>query len=159
MNTATIPAVRRSVTVATTQEHAFRVFTESFQTWWPRDYHIGTADPAEFVMEPTTGGRWYEKGVDGSQCDWGRVVTWEPPGLLVLAWQIDGHWAYDPDPSHASEIEVRFTAEGPGQTRVDLEHRLIERVGDTAQALAEGVGAPTGWTGLLEKFAAAATTG
>ena len=82
----TTPALRGTVTVGLPVDQAFRLFTDSFGTWWPPQYHIGQADLATAILEPHEGGRWYEQGVDGSQCDWGRVVTWEPPGLLVLAW-------------------------------------------------------------------------
>jgi uncharacterized protein YndB with AHSA1/START domain len=151
-STSTIPAIRRSVTVGAPVERAFRVFTESFNSWWPATHHIGQADLAEAVLEPREGGRWYERGVDGSECDWGRVLAWEPPHRLVLSWQIDGEWQYDPDAGHAGEIEVRFTAEGPGQTVVELEHRRLERLAQ-AQALSDSVGGAGGWGGVLKLFA------
>jgi uncharacterized protein YndB with AHSA1/START domain len=109
-NPAPIPDLHGTVTAAVPIDHAFRVFTGSIGSWWPAAYHIGQAEMAEAVLEPWVGGRWYERGVDGSECDWGRVLTWEPPNRLVVTWQIDGQWRYDPDPAHASEIEVRFTA-------------------------------------------------
>ena len=108
------------------------------------------------ILEPHEGGRWYERGADGSECDWGRVLVWEPPHRLVVTWQINGQWQYDPDPEHASEIEVRFTADGPGQTIVELEHRLLERLVD-GQALHDGISGGGGWISLLERFAKAAT--
>jgi uncharacterized protein YndB with AHSA1/START domain len=111
----TIPAIRGTVTVAAPVERAFQVFTDSFGTWWPAEYHIGQADMAAAILEPRAGGRWYERGVDGGECDWGRVLAWEPPHRLVVTWQINGQWQYDPDPAHASEIEVRFTADGPSR--------------------------------------------
>jgi uncharacterized protein YndB with AHSA1/START domain len=157
MTTATIPAVRRSVTVSVPVERAFRVFTESFNSWWPGDYHIGRADLAEAVLEQRADGRWYERGVDGTECDWGRVLVWDPPHRLVLTWQINGQWQYDPDPAHASEIELRFTAEGPRQTRVDLEHRLLERLAG-GRDLHTALDSPTGWTGVLARFAEAAAS-
>ena len=94
---------------------------------------------ATAILEPHEGGRWYEQGTDHSQCDWGRVLVWEPPHRLVVTWQINGHWQYDPDPTHASEIEVRFRADGPDQTTVTLEHRHLERLVD-GQALRDGDG-------------------
>jgi uncharacterized protein YndB with AHSA1/START domain len=151
---ATTPPLRGTVTVAVPVEQAFRVFTDSFTTWWPAEYHIGQVDMAEAVLEPREGGRWYERGVDGSQCDWGRVLAWEPPHRLVVTWQINGQWRYDPDPDHASEIEVRFTADGPARTMVELEHRLLERLigGQTIHDTIRGGG---GWTAVLEQFAKA----
>jgi uncharacterized protein YndB with AHSA1/START domain len=150
-----IPPIQGTVTVGVPVERAFRVFTDSFTTWWPPEFHIGQADMAEAILEPRAGGRWYERGVDGSECDWGRVLAWEPPHRMVVTWQINGEWQYDPDPAHASEIEVRFTADGPGQTTVELEHRLLERLVD-GQALRDGIIGGGGWTSLLELFAKAA---
>jgi len=152
---ATIPPLTATVTVAVPVEHAFRVFTDSFGSWWPSEYHIGQADMAAAVLEPRAGGRWYEQGVDGSECDWGRVLAWEPPRRLLVTWQINGRWQYDPDPAHASEIEVCFTADGPGQTVVELEHRLLDRLVD-GQALRDGITGGGGWSSLLELFAKAA---
>lgn len=153
---ATIPAINRTITVAAPVERAFRVFTESFSSWWPSDYHIGQADYASAVIEPKEGGRWYERGTDDSECDWGRVLVWEPPHRLVLTWQINGQWQYDPDPAHASEIEVRFVAEGPHETRIEFEHRLIERLVD-GQAAYDSIAAGGGWGSVLERFAKAVT--
>ena len=149
-----IPPLTGTVTVGVPVERAFRVFTDSFHTWWPAQYHIGTAEMAEAIVEPRVGGRWFERGVDGSECDWGRVLAWEPPHRLVVTWQINGQWQYDPDPEHASEIEVRFTADGPGQTTVELEHRLLDRLVG-GQALRDGITGGGGWTALLELFAKA----
>ena len=147
----TIPAIHGTITVGVPVEQAFRVFTGSLHTWWPPEYHIGQTDMAEAIMEPREGGRWYERGVDGSECDWGRVLTWEPPHRLVVTWQINGEWQYDPDPEHASEVEVRFTADGPGQTRVELEHRHLHRLVG-GQAMHDAIGGAGGWTGVLEQF-------
>jgi uncharacterized protein YndB with AHSA1/START domain len=151
---STLPPVGGTITVAVPVERAFAVFTGSFNTWWPPQHHIGQADMAEAVLEPREGGRWYERGVDGSECDWGRVLTWEPPHRLVLTWQINGRWQFDPDPAHASEVEVRFIADGPEQTTVELEHRLLERVVEGA-ALRDGISGGGGWGSLLELFAKA----
>jgi uncharacterized protein YndB with AHSA1/START domain len=97
-----VPAIRGTRTIGVPIELAFRVFTGSFGSWWPAEYHIGTADMAEAIIEPRDGGRRYGRGVDGSECDWGRVLAWDPPRLLVVTWQINGKWQYDPDPEHAS---------------------------------------------------------
>jgi uncharacterized protein YndB with AHSA1/START domain len=150
-----IPAIRGTVTVGVPVEQAFRVFTDSFGTWWPSQYHIGQSDMAEAILEPRAGGRWYERGVDGSESDWGRVLAWEPPHRLVVTWQVNGHWQYNPDPEHASEIEVRFTADGPEQTMVELEHRHLERLVD-GQAIHDTILGGGGWTAILELFAKAA---
>ncbi|PZF92016.1 SRPBCC family protein [Micromonospora deserti] len=151
---AAIPAIRRSITVDAPVDRAFRVFTESFDSWWPAGYHIGRIEVAEAVLEPREGGRWYERGTDGSECDWGRVLAWEPPHRLVLTWQITGEWQYDPDPANASEIEVRFTAAGPERSVVELEHRLLDRL-VRGQAMHDAVSGDGGWAGILERFAKA----
>lgn len=147
-------AVRRTITVAATTERSFQVFTEQFGTWWPKEYSIGEAEQADFILEPKVGGRWYEVGVDGSECDTGRVLAYEPPGRVVLAWHLDGEWKYDPDPEHASEVEVRFIADGEGRTRVELEHRGFDRHGAGAPAVFGAVDSPGGWDYCLAGFAA-----
>jgi uncharacterized protein YndB with AHSA1/START domain len=150
-----MPDIRGTITLSMPVEAAFNFFTASFGTWWPPEYHIGQAEMADAILEPREGGRWYERGVDGSECDWGRVLAWEPPHRLVVTWQINGQWQYDPDPGHASEVEVRFTADGPGQTTVELEHRLLDRLAG-GQALYEAIRGGGGWTAILERFAKAA---
>src|SRR5918993_2249574 len=135
----TAAVVRRSITVQAPAERAFDVFTERFHTWWPAEHFIGGAEPVARTMEGRQGGRWYERAADGSECDWGRVLTWEPPSRVVLSWQIDGNWTHDPDPEHGSEVEVTFTPVGPAGTRVDLEHRNIDRHGDTWRSVLQGV--------------------
>jgi uncharacterized protein YndB with AHSA1/START domain len=151
MSTQALPALRRGITVKAPVARAFDAFTASFDAWWPRGHHIGKAELAEAVIEPRTGGRWYEKGVDGSECDWGSVLAWEPPARLVLSWHIGSDWQYNPDPARASELEIRFVAEGPDTTRVELEHRLFERHvdGPGVQTAVSGEG---GWTTLLDLF-------
>lgn len=151
---AATDVVRRTVTVSASQERAFQVFTEEFGTWWPREYSIGTADMADFVLEPKAGGRWYEVGVDGTECEVGRVTAFEPPDRVVVAWHLDGDWAYDPDPAHASEFEVRFVAEGDDRTRVDLEHRHFDRHGDGSAAVRGAVDSPNGWNFCLTAYTA-----
>ncbi|MEU7820287.1 SRPBCC family protein [Catellatospora sp. NPDC049133] len=155
MTAPALPPLYGRVTVSLPAERAFDLFTRSFGTWWPAQYHIGQADLAEAVVEPRVGGRWYERGVDGSECDWGTVLAWEPPHRLVLTWQINGRWQYDPEPAHASEIEVRFTAEGPEQTVVELEHRHFDRL-VAGQAMRDGLVGGGGWRGVLDIFAKAA---
>jgi uncharacterized protein YndB with AHSA1/START domain len=152
----TYAPVVRSITVATSRDRAFKVFTEQIGTWWPKEYSIGEADMADFVVEPKVGGRWYEVGADGVECDTGRVLVYEPPERVVFAWHLNGEWQFDPDPDHASEVEVRFVAEGPNSTQVELEHRGFERHGDTAPGVHGAVSDSSGWSYCLERFAAAA---
>jgi uncharacterized protein YndB with AHSA1/START domain len=154
MNQTSIAPVRYELTVPISAQQAFTLFTEGFNTWWI-GHHIGEADLAEAVIEAKVGGRWYERGVDGSECDWGRVLAYDPPSRLVMTWQLNGEFKYDPDPGHASEVEVLFTEEN-GQTRVNFEHRHIERLGASAEELARQVAMPGGWPGILERFADAA---
>ena len=145
-----------TVTVGVPVERAFGVFTGAFgHLVAARVPHRPGRHGRRQSWNPGRGGRWYERGVDGSECDWGRVLAWEPPHRLVLTWQINGQWQYDPDPAHASEIEVRFTADGPDQTTVELEHRLLDRLVG-GQALHDGLQGGGGWTALLELFAKAA---
>jgi uncharacterized protein YndB with AHSA1/START domain len=157
MTAITIPAVTKSVTVEVPVERAFEVFTGRMGTWWPLEsHHIGEQVAETAVMEPRAGGRWFERAADGTECEWGRVLAWEPPTRVVLAWHLNARWAYDPDEEHSSEIDVRFTADGPGRTRVELEHRGLERHGADADAIREAISSEGGWTGLLAAFKAAA---
>lgn len=154
-NNKTLPPVRHAVTVPLPIERAFSVFTEGFDRWWPRTHKIGAADMAEAVLEPRAGGRWYERGADGSECDWGTVRVFDPPRRLVVTWQINAQWQYDPDPARASEVEVTFTEDAAG-TRVELEHRLIERHGPDSEELRKAVDSGGGWPGLLDLYTKAA---
>jgi len=142
--------VRRSVTVKASQARAFEVFTEGFGRWWPRSHHIGKSEMTAGVIEPRVGGRWYEVGEDGTQCDWGKVLVWEPPRRVVLAWQLDAAFKYDPQ--LVTEVEVTFTPEGD-TTRVALEHRLLERFGGDAEKVRDSVGSPRGWQSILQNYA------
>ena len=150
--TSPLPPLGGTTTVNASLERAFRFFTGSLTAWWPAEYHIGAADMAEVVMEPRVGGRWFERGVDGSECDWGRVLAWEPSGRVVFTWQISGAWQFDPNPEHASEIEVLFVEDGPEQTRVEVEHRYFERL-DGGQAIHDAIRSGGSWTVLLESYA------
>lgn len=146
--------VRHTITVPASQEKAFAIFTERQDLWWPRSHKIGPAALERPVLEPREGGRWYERDVDGSECDWGKVLVWEPPSRLVLAWQITAEWAYDHD--LLTEVEVRFVPEGSDRTRVELEHRGLEAYGERLGEMRDTFGSPQGWPGILERFAAAA---
>jgi uncharacterized protein YndB with AHSA1/START domain len=145
--------VTKTITVNATAEHAFAVFTEGYDTWWPRTHHIGKSPMQKAIIETRAGGRCYSTQVDGTECDWGRVLVWDPPRRLVLAWQITHEWGYEPDLAKSSEVEIRFTPESAGGTRVDLEHRHFERHGVGAAAMRNAVDAPNGWSGLLQLFA------
>lgn len=151
--TAYVEPIFKTIRVKAAPARAFEVFSAGMSRWWLRDHSINpTKSPIEeVVMEPHAGGRWYERGVDGSECDWGRVLVWEPPTRLVLAWQISAQWAYDP--ALHTEIELRFTAQAGSETQVTLEHRQLERYGDAATDLRKGLDG--GWGGLLERYAAA----
>jgi len=146
-------AVRKTVTVDVPVEKAFRFFTDRIDDWWVRSHHIGSADLERVVMEPRAGGRWYEVGVDGSECNWGHVLEWEPPGRVVLEWQISASWAYDPELS--TTVEVLFIAESPDRTRVELEHRDLDRFGESAEQMRAAFDSGGGWQGLLGAFAEA----
>ncbi len=154
MSNKSVQPVRKQIVVEAPQERAFRVFTENLDSWWPRGHHIGKAEMKSAVLEPRADGRWYEVGVDGSECNWGRVLAWEPPRRVVLSWQISAQWQFDP--SLITEVEVTFTPEGPQRTRVDLEHRHLERFGDSAEGARTSFDSPGGWSGLLGLFAEAA---
>ena len=144
-----IEPVRKQITVEAPPEHAFAVFQGG--AWWPKNHSIlASGSPRrELVIEPKPGGRWYEIGEDDSQCDWGKVLAWDPPRRMLLGWQINGN--FEADPSAMSEVEVIFTPEGD-QTRVELEHRGFEAHGKTGQDLRDSVGSDNGWSGLLQKF-------
>jgi uncharacterized protein YndB with AHSA1/START domain len=155
MNQTVMPApVRKSVRVNAPPARAFEVFTAGIGRWWPKSHHIGASELDAPVIEPKAGGRWYERGVDGVECDIGKVLVWEPPARLVLIWQLTADWKYDRD--LVTEVEVRFIPDGAGATRVELEHRNLERYGDRAEFLRSQIDSEGGWTGLLELFAAAA---
>jgi uncharacterized protein YndB with AHSA1/START domain len=151
MNTA-----RASVMVEAPQEHAFTVFTDGIDSWWPREHTIGEAELKQMVLEPRVGGRAYGIGVDGSESDWGRVLAFDRPSRIVVSWDITLQWKHEPNIAKTSEFEVRFIADGPDRTRVELEHRHLERHGEGWEAMRDAVGSPNGWQGGLELFAAAA---
>jgi uncharacterized protein YndB with AHSA1/START domain len=145
--------VRTEITVPLAPNMAFELFTAGLDTWWVRGHHIGTAPLKRAVLEGREGGRWYEIDEDGSECDWGRVLVCEPPARLVLAWQIDADWKYDKD--LVTEVEIVFTDLGNGSTRVNLEHRDMERFGVSAQKMQQTFNGPNAWSGLLRAYAGA----
>jgi hypothetical protein len=137
-------------------EQAFRVFTDGIDKWWNREHHTGSAELDRVVLESGAGGRWYEVGVDASETQWGYVIAWEPPTRVVLAWQLNASFEFDPE--FLTEIEVRFTEAGPDRTQVELEHRNLERYGDARDRIVSAFEAPDGWQGHLNAFASAAET-
>ena len=147
-------SLRHSVVVEVPQERAFRVFVEQFDRIKPREHNMLGSDIAESVFEPRAGGRVYDRGVDGSECQWAHVLAYEPPERLVFTWDIGPRWQIESDPEHASEVEVRFLAETPDRTRVELEHRHLDRHGEGWEGLREGVGGGDGWPLYLRRYAA-----
>jgi uncharacterized protein YndB with AHSA1/START domain len=148
-----VTPVVKAISVNTSVERAFDVFTRGFDSWWPREHHIGKSPMQRAVIEGKAGGRCYSEQVDGTDCPWGSVLVWEPPARVVIAWQITPQWQYEPDLAKASEVEITFTPETGGTTRVRLEHRHFERHGDGAAAMKAGVDSPSGWGGLLVLYA------
>lgn len=148
-------SIRKSVEVNSTQEVAWRVFTGRMAIWWPLAYYkIGKANAIDAVIEPHVGGRWYERGDDESTCQWGSVLAWEPPSRLVISWDINADWQYDATLN--TEIEVRFIAEGDNRTRVELEHRRLDRYGSRRDEMRRIYDTEGDWGKLLEAFARAA---
>jgi uncharacterized protein YndB with AHSA1/START domain len=146
-------SIRTEIVVEAAQDRAFQVFTERFDQIKPREHNMLQVDIAESVFEPRTGGRVYDRGVDGSECQWGRVLAYEPPDRIVFSWDISPHWQIEADLEKASEVEVRFIGEGPERTRVELEHRHLDRHGDGWEGLREGVGGDQGWPLYLARYA------
>jgi uncharacterized protein YndB with AHSA1/START domain len=146
---------RSEIVVEAPIERAFRVFTEDFDRIKPRDHNMLAVDIAESVFEPRVGGHIYDRGVDGSECRWARVLAYEPPDRVVFSWDISPRWQLETDLDRASEVVVRFISETPDRTRVELEHRYLDRHGDGWEDLRESVGSDQGWPLYLQRFAAA----
>ncbi|WP_119275228.1 SRPBCC family protein [Taklimakanibacter deserti] len=155
MNRQISPApVRKTVTVKAGIERAFAIFTQDMGRWWLKSHSLNPATTQkDVVIEPRPQGRWYEIGADGTECQWGHVIDWDPPRRLLLAWQLSPDWQFDP--ALITEVEVRFTSEGADTTRVDLEHRLLERFGERAEKMRQSFDDKQGWPGLLEAYAMA----
>jgi uncharacterized protein YndB with AHSA1/START domain len=150
---ATETTVQTSIVVAAPVERAFSVFTDGIETWWHPDHHILEAELAEMVFEPRVGGHIVDRGVDGSECRWARVLAYDPPARVAFSWDIGPQWQLETDPDRASEVEVRFFAEGSDRTRVELEHRNLDRHGEGWEGVRDSVGSPQGWPIGLEAFA------
>lgn len=151
MSTHPLTAIQKQLDVNAPIERAFSVFTARMSTWWPKRHTVGPTPWVDCIVEPHVGGRWFERAADGVETMWGKVLVWEPPTRLVLAWQLDGTFKYDPE--LVTEVEVRFTALGPTSTRVDFEHRNLERFGELAAKV--GPMLDSGWGGILQSFGGA----
>jgi len=150
---ATATSVRQQIVVDAPIERAFRVFTEQFGSFKPREHNLLAVPIAETVFEPRVGAHIYDRGVDGSECRWARVLAYEPPNRVVFSWDISPQWRIETDPSKTSEVEVRFISEGAKRTRVELEHRNLERHGDGWEFVRDGVAGKDGWPLYLQRYA------
>jgi uncharacterized protein YndB with AHSA1/START domain len=159
MTQTTENAVRASIEVAVGVERAFDVFTRDFDRIKPREHNMLGEPIEETVLELEAGGRLYDRGASGATCDWGAVLAIDPPHRLLLAWNISPHWQLETDPDHASEIEITFTSLDDSHTRVELEHRHLDRHGDGWEGLRGGLEAPDGWPLYLHRYAVLTTEG
>ena len=151
--------VRRTIVVDAPIEKAFAVFTERFGDFKPPEHNMLTVPIAETVFEPRVGGHIYDRGTDGSECRWARVLVYDPPQRVVFSWDIGPTWQVEADPDNTSEVEIRFVAESPERTHVELEHRNIDRHGPGWEAVRDGVGHDQGWPLYLDRYAALFTSG
>jgi uncharacterized protein YndB with AHSA1/START domain len=157
MTTQTVDtSVKVSIVVDAPIERAFDVFTAQIGTWWSPDHHILGSKLAEMVFEPRVGGHVYDRGVDGAECRWARVLAYDPPDRFVISWDINLAWELETDHARTSEVEVTFDADGPDKTRVELEHRHLDRHGDGWEQMRDAVASPDGWAVGMTRFAAAA---
>jgi uncharacterized protein YndB with AHSA1/START domain len=155
---AAAPSVRHEIVVQAPIARAFSVFTEDFGSFKPPEHNMLSVDIAETVFEPRAGGHVFDRGTDGSECRWARVLAYEPPDRVVISWDISPQWQIETDFEKTSEVEVRFIAEAPERTRVELEHRNLERHGDGWEAVREGVDGAAGWPLYLRRFAEVAAS-
>lgn len=151
---ATDTSVRTSIVVEAVPERAFEVFTADIGSWWSPEHHIMDGELAEMVFEPRAGGRIVDRATDGSETSWARVLVYEPPERVVFSWDISLDWKIETDPERTSEVEVRFVPDGDGRTRVELEHRKLERHGRGWESMRDAVGSPEGWGAGLAGYAA-----
>ena len=154
MTGAETTVVRRQVVVNAPQAKAFAAFTERLGEFKPPEHNLLAAPIAETVFEPRAGGHIYDRAEDGSQCRWARVLAYEPPDRVMFSWDISPQWQIEPDSDQTSEVEVRFVPEGPDRTRIELEHRHLDRHGPGWQSVAGGVGGDEGWPLYLARYAA-----
>jgi uncharacterized protein YndB with AHSA1/START domain len=146
--------VRKAIVVAAPIDKAFHVFTERLGDFKPPEHNLMAVPIAQTVFEARVGGHIYDRATDGTECHWARVLVYEPPTRVVFSWDIGPTWQLETDPANASEVEVRFIEEGAGRTRVELEHRNIDRHGPGWQAVADGIGNDQGWSLYLTRYAA-----
>ncbi len=146
--------VRKQIVVNAPQERAFDVFTRRFGDFKPREHNLLAAPITETVFEPKVGGNIYDLGEDGSECRWARILAYEPPSRVVFSWDIGPTWQLEDEPENTSEVEVRFVAESADRTRVELEHRNIDRHGPGWEAVHEGIDGEAGWPLYLDRYAA-----
>ena len=151
---AATTSVRRQVVVQASMAEAFQAFTERFGDFKPREHNLLRAPVATTVFEPRVGGYIYDRAVDGSECRWARILAFEPPARLVFSWDINPQWQLETNPALTSEVEVRFFAETPARTRVELEHRNLDRHGSGWESIRGGVDSDGGWPLYLQRFAA-----
>jgi uncharacterized protein YndB with AHSA1/START domain len=150
---ATDTSVKRSIVVEAPIARAFKVFTENFGSFKPAEHNMLAVQIAETVFEPWVGGYLYDRGIDGSECRWARVLAYEPPNRVLLSWNISPQWQIETDPDKVSEWEVRFTAETAQRTRVEIEHRKLERHGEGWERVRDGVAGDQGWPLYLQRYA------
>lgn len=153
MTQAATAAVRKQIVVGASQERAFEVFTVGFGDFKPREHNIMASPIVKTVFEPRVGGHIVDVGEDGSQCRWARILAYEPHDRVVFSWDIGPDWRLVADPDEASEVEVRFIAEGPERTRVELEHRHLDRHGPGWEAVRDGIADDAGWPLYLDRYA------
>ncbi|MBB5162067.1 SRPBCC family protein [Mycobacterium sp. AZCC_0083] len=158
MRPSAVDPVRKSVVVGTGVEQAFALFTNRFDAIKPREHNLLAVPIAETVFEPRVGGHIYDLGTDGSRCEWARVLVFEPPHRVVFSWDIGPTWQLESDPAKTSEVEVRFIAESDDRTRVELEHRNLERHGTDWRGVADGVDGEAGWPLYLHRYLELAAT-
>ena len=154
MTNTAAATVRKQIVVEAPIEHAFTVFTDRFGDFKPPEHNLLRAPVAETVFEPRVGGGITDRATDGSECRWARILAYEPPARVVFSWDIGPQWQVETDPECTSEVEVRFVAEGPDRTRVELEHRHLDRHGPGWEAITDGVDGPEGWPLYLDRYAA-----
>lgn len=146
-------AVSHSIVVEATLERAFHVFVEQFDQIKPREHNLLGVDIAESVFEPRIGGHLYDRGADGSECRWARVLAYDPPHRILISWDISPRWQLETDRDRASEVEIQFIAEGAERTRVQLEHRNLDRHGEAWEGLRDGIGGDQGWPLYMQRYA------
>jgi uncharacterized protein YndB with AHSA1/START domain len=154
MTQATTAVVHRQIVVEVPLERAFAVFTERFGDFKPREHNLLSVPISETIFERRVGGHIYDRGVDGSECRWARVLAYDPPDRVVFSWDVDPQWQLETEQENTSEVEIRFVAQTPERTLVELEHRNIDRHGPGWQAIVDGVGGDNGWPLYLSRFAA-----